>query len=198
MARSYESPVRKQRAAETHERILAAGSELVHELPGWDWRALTVRAVAERAGVNEKTVYRHFSSERDLHDAVMRRLEEEADIDLGTLALDDVGAATERLYSYLASFPANPRPHRDPTFADTDKRRRAALLDAVAGARPDWSEKDRAMAAAALDLLWILPSFERLVTAWDLDADDAAATAAWVIGLLDVAIREGPPPSASS
>src|SRR4029453_1942129 len=71
--RKYDSPVRRQQAAETRERILAAGSELVHGFPRWDWRELTVRAVAQRAGVNERTVYRHFSSERELHEAEIRR-----------------------------------------------------------------------------------------------------------------------------
>jgi len=30
-----------------------------------DWRAITVRGVAEQAGVNERTVYRYFGDERD-------------------------------------------------------------------------------------------------------------------------------------
>jgi len=40
--------------------VIAAGSELVRQLPSWDWREVTFRAVAERAGVGERTVYRHF------------------------------------------------------------------------------------------------------------------------------------------
>ena len=47
--RPYDSPVRRQRAAETRERIIAAGAELLHEFAVWNWRALTVRSVAERA-----------------------------------------------------------------------------------------------------------------------------------------------------
>ena len=50
--RPYDSPVRRQRAAETRERIIAAGAELLHGFPVWNWRALTVRSVAERARVN--------------------------------------------------------------------------------------------------------------------------------------------------
>ena len=42
-----------------------AGSELVHRISVRDWKKLTVRAVAERAGVNERTVYRYFGSERE-------------------------------------------------------------------------------------------------------------------------------------
>ena len=60
--------------AETRDRILDAGSALVHEFESWDWRPLTFRAVAERAGVGERTVYRHFATEQALHAAVMERL----------------------------------------------------------------------------------------------------------------------------
>src|SRR5262245_43541623 len=54
--RRYDGTLRRQQAAETRERIVAAGSELLHGSPIRDWRALTVRAVAERAGVNQRTV----------------------------------------------------------------------------------------------------------------------------------------------
>lgn len=189
--RSYESPIRRQRAAETHERIVAAGSELVHGFPSWDWRGLTMRAVAQRAGVNERTVYRHFSSERELHDAVMRRLVEEADVELEGLRLEEVGDVTRRIFAYLASFPVTPRSSSDPTFADVDERRRAALLDAVTDPAGEWSEDERRMAAAMLDVLWGVPTYERLIAAWNLDPDQAATAVAWIIGLLETAVREG-------
>ena len=46
--RSYDSGLRRQRAAETRERIVAAGSELLHGSSVRDWHGLTIRAVAER------------------------------------------------------------------------------------------------------------------------------------------------------
>ena len=67
----YDSPVRRQRMEATRERILAAGVELVRGFKTWDWSDLTFRAVAERAGVGERTVYRHFPTERALHAAIM-------------------------------------------------------------------------------------------------------------------------------
>ena len=42
--RPYDSPVRRSRAAATRERIVAAGSELVHGFEAWDWDQLTYRA----------------------------------------------------------------------------------------------------------------------------------------------------------
>jgi hypothetical protein len=47
--RLYDSPVRQQQATDTRERIIAAGSELVHGFRTWDWRGLTFGAVARYA-----------------------------------------------------------------------------------------------------------------------------------------------------
>src|SRR5438309_9999328 len=76
--RRYDNTLRRQRADETRERIVAAGAQLLHGFPIWNWRALTARAAARRAGVHERTVYRHFATEKDLRDAVMARVEPEA------------------------------------------------------------------------------------------------------------------------
>jgi len=57
---------------------------------------LTFRAVAERAGVGERSVYRHFPTKRLLHDAVVQRLEEEADITYETFALANLADVTTR------------------------------------------------------------------------------------------------------
>lgn len=192
--RPYDSPVRRQQVAETRERIVAAGSELVHGFSSWDWQGLTVRAVAERAGVNERTVYRHFANERELHDAVMRRLEEEAGIDVEALELADLGDVTRRMFAYLSSFSVASRPLRDPTFVDIDQRRRDALLAAVVRRTDGWDEDERVMAAAVLDVMWCIPTYERLVSAWDLDADQASTAIGWVIDLLEQAIKEGRSP----
>ncbi len=74
--RKYDSPMRRQRAVETRERIVTAGCRILQSSSVRDWRALTIRCVAERAGVNERTVYRYFGNERGLRDAVMHRLEQ--------------------------------------------------------------------------------------------------------------------------
>ena len=95
--RRYDSRLRRERAAQTRDAIVAAGLELAHECPVWDWRGLTIRAAAERAGVSERTVYRHFPSEREFHDAVMRGLEGQAGVTLEGMRLADV--AGERLVS---------------------------------------------------------------------------------------------------
>jgi AcrR family transcriptional regulator len=100
--RKYDSPVRRRRAEETRERIISAGADLLHGFPVWNWRALTVRGVAERSGVNERTVYRYFASERELRDAVMARQQTDADVALEGLALEDLQAHTARILEYVS------------------------------------------------------------------------------------------------
>jgi AcrR family transcriptional regulator len=191
--RQYDSPLRRRQAAETRGRILDAGSALVHGFPTWDWRALTFRAVAERAGVSERTVYRHFRTEVELRDAVMRRLEEEAGVTYEGLGLEDLPEITALVFAARASFAASPAVVEDPTFAAEDALRRDALLDAVAAAAPGWSELEREMAAGLLDVLWNVPSFERLVVQWGLDPEDATDAIAWAIRILVGVVRAGGP-----
>lgn len=189
--RPYDSPMRRQQAADTRERILAAGSELVHGFDRWDWRELTVRSVAKRAGVNERTVYRHFSNERELHEAVMRRLQEEAGDPLDGLTLDRFPAVVADLFAYLSSFAITPRTTTDPTFVAVDERRRRALVEAVEPSTDGWSETEREMAAALLDALWSVSAYERLVAVWGLDTAEATQAMTGLVDLLVGAIRDG-------
>lgn len=198
--RRYDSPIRRQRAAETRARILTAGSDLVHELPSWDWREVTFRAVAERAGVGERTVYRHFPTERHLRDAVMQRLEEEAGVSYDDVTLANLPALTARVFASLHSFAVQDAVvgSDDPTFNAADERRRAALRRAVAEVAPHWTDDQRETAAALLDVLWNLPSYERLVSGWDFERDRATRAIAWLIDQVVGAIEADEPPPGST
>ncbi|HEY1828114.1 MAG TPA: hypothetical protein VGF87_08840, partial [Acidimicrobiales bacterium] len=47
--RAYDSTRRREMAGETRQRIVQAGSDLLHGSSVRDWGSLTIRAVAERA-----------------------------------------------------------------------------------------------------------------------------------------------------
>ena len=192
--RRYDNTLRRQRAAETRERIIVAGAELLQDASIRDWRAVTIRGVAERAGVNERTVFRHFGDERALRDAVMHRLEEQSGIDLEHLRVDQIGPATARMLEQVASFPLREPPDLDPTLADASRRLHEAFLRAVDEAADGWPAADRALAAAMFDVLWALSSYERLVAEWQLDHDEAVRGITWVMGLLEEAVTEGSRP----
>jgi AcrR family transcriptional regulator len=186
--------MRRRQAAETRERIVAVGAELLHGFPIWNWRALTVRAVAERAKVNERTVYRYFSNERELRDAVLARFEDEAGVHVEELTLDTLGDVTSRILEYASLFRLEPRNERDPTVAAANERQRKALVAAIEPYTAHWAPTDRAVAAAMFDVLWSVVSYERLVADWDLEPNEAIKGVTWVIGLVQEAIRHGRPP----
>lgn len=196
--RRYDNSARAEKAAQTRERIITAGSELVHAFDSWHWRDLTFRSVAERAGVGERTVYRHFPTERHLHDAVMSRLESEAGISYEDVDLGNLGEVTGRVFASLQRFAVRQSVDapRDPTFVGVDARRRDALLRAVGEAATGWSEDEKRVTAGLLDVLWNLPSYERLIGVWGVDGATATAAVNWLMAKVIEAVEDGSPPPA--
>jgi len=194
-ARPYDGTLRRERAAETRERIIVAGSELLHRTSVRDWKKLTVRAVAERAGVNERTVYRYFGTERGLRDAVMRWNEQEAGIELAGMQLEDIARVASQVFEHVSQYPREPRPPLDPTLVDANQRQREALLAAIAATAERWPEEDRTVAAAVFDVLWSVAAYERLVVDWQIDHKRAIEGISWVIGLVEEAVRDGRGPT---
>lgn len=173
---------------------MAAGSELVHGFEAWDWGQLTYRAVAEQAGVGERTVYRHFPTERQLHEAVMHRLHEEAGVDYEDVTIDNLVEVTTRVLDSMGRYPTaptGPQPS-DQVFAQVDVRRREALARVVA--QLDLDEPARGEIAALLDVLWNLPAFERLVVGWQLEPERASSALAWLVELVLRAAEAGESP----
>lgn len=193
--RRYDSPVRRQQALETRERIVEAGCKILRKSSIRDWHALTIRGVAEVAGVNERTVYRYFGNERGLRDAAMNRLEEKSGIELDGMRLEDVSAIAARIFAHVSAYPARPKPPLDPTLTDANRRQRDALFVALADDTADWSTSERASAAALLDVLWSVATYERLTSDWEMDRDQAVDTVTWAISLVEDAIREGRQPA---
>ena len=196
--RPYDSTLRRARATQTRDRIVDAGAQLVRSAPIRDWRGVTIRAVAELAGVNERTVYRHFPNERALRDAVMHSLERQAGIDLDELAITSIGEFAERIFRHVAMYPLEPRPVLDPTLSATNQRQHDVLLVAVAHAVSDqdvdWSAHEQRLVAGVFDVLWGVTAYERLVHDWQLDSDDAIRAITWVLKLVQEAVESGSRP----
>lgn len=192
--RNYNSPLREQQSAETLEKIIAAGAQLIHELPAWDWTNLSAAVVSERAGVSERTVRRYFSSDSKMRDAVLKRLVEESGLDLDGLRLDDFGSVIETLFLHLQSFAAKSAIESDSAFETLENQRRDALLKAVAIAAPTFSAQEQKLVTAVLDMLWYPPIYERLSLVWGLDNGDAIKSLKWLNKLINNAIQEGDSP----
>ena len=198
--RRYHSPARRQRAAATRERIIDAGARLVRGFTTWDWDELTYRAVAERAGVSERTVYRNFPSERHLHDAIMARLEDEAGISYDDVELDNLADVTARVFASLRRFAIKDTvgAPRGPAFAGADARRHDALNRAVTARSPELPDAPRRALAGLLDVLWSPPTYERLIGAWNLDNGEAVSAVQWLIAKVIAAVDDNEPPILSA
>ena len=194
--RPYESPLRRKQAAETRRRILTAGAQMARVLPSWDWSDLTFRAIAERAGVGQRTVYRYFPTERLLHDAIMERLEQEAGVSYEDLTLSSLQALAQRVFDAMKAFQATPSslPHPDPSFGAEDDKRRQALRLAVEAVGAEWTDAQKQAAAAAFDILWCYPTYVRLTVVWKLDHKQATAVIGWLIKTLVDAVGAGSQP----
>lgn len=193
--RSYDSPVRRRRTAETRERIIASGTSILHEHAAWNWDALTIRAVAERAGVHERTVYRHFENEHRLREAVLEQLEAESGVDLDGLRLDNLQTFTRELLGYVGSFPLSARVPEDAALLAAGRRKHRAASAVVSDAAPDWTGRERAIATASIDVMWTVGTYERLMTEGGLDTDDAVTAATWIVALIEREIRADRPPA---
>ncbi len=192
--RPYNSPVRRQQSAKTRQSIITAGTELARESLDWEWQNLTYRAVSERAGVSERTVYRYFATERMLKDAVIQQLVEDADINLEDVNLDEFADLTSRTFKHLSSYAARPEPISDPSFQSIDDLRREALLKAVNQKTTDWNTEQQEIVAAMLDMLWNPITYGRLRVVWGFENDQADRANNWLIGLIEEAIKQGNKP----
>jgi AcrR family transcriptional regulator len=195
--RPYRSPARQQAAAATRERIIDAGARLVRGFTTWNWDELTFRAVAECAGVSERTVYRNFPTERHLHDAIMVRLEDEAGIAYGDVELRSVAEVTARVFASLRRFAVEDTvgtPH-GPAFAGADARRHDALNRVVGAHAAKLPDVQRTALAGLLDVLWSPPTYERLVGSWNLDNAEAVGAVQWLISKVVAAVENNEAPA---
>jgi hypothetical protein len=120
----------------------------------------------------------------------MERLMHGAGVDLAALRLDGVGEAAARILRSVPLDRLRARPQLDPTLADASRRQHDALLVAVERADAQWSSADRTLAAAMLDVLWSVASYERLARDWQLDVDESIRAITWVIGLVEAAVGD--------
>lgn len=169
MKRNYVSPVRASAAAETRERIIAAGARLLRKDASIANFSLDV--VAKAAGVTRLTVYNQFGSRRGLLEAVFDDIAREGGLfeltDVMTMA--DPRAALDRVVAIFCTFwsrdPAigglNQAVATDPEFGDSlverNERRRELLTALVSRI----VEKPAAKHTVrdAVDMIFVLTSY---------------------------------------
>ena len=175
---AYESPLREAQAQATGEQILAAVATLIEA-----GTEPTYAAIAKQAGVQERTVYRHFPSKDELFerfwwmvvDARLGRTGYEAstldellrDVKATFTAFDENAAlVTEMLHSR----------HGLAMRLRTNDRRTAMFQRVVRNELPGADAATRRRAASATQLLYSGMAWHTMRSYWGMDAKDAISS----------------------
>jgi len=178
--------IRDRYKAETRERILDAAIE---ELSVSDLEDLRVAAVAARAGVTERTVFRHFPTREALIAAVWPRMQARVRSPGFPRTADALVASPLHLFP---AFDGEAGLVRASAFSSAgreirraaDPERRAAFRAAVKDAFPDLAEPDLTRLAAILQLINSAYAWAVLREHWDLDGEEAGRAASEAIAVL--------------
>jgi AcrR family transcriptional regulator len=173
----YHSPLRRAQVAATRDQILDALGTLLErgEEP-------TYGTIATAAGVQERTVYRHFPSKEDLHGAFWRRVHQQR---IGVVAdAEDLPALLRLVGETFAGFSQNaalvrgilhsPQGREIRLGANDQRRRRFEKI--AAKELPGHKAPERRRAAAAAQVLASALSWEYLLDYWGMGPDEATAT----------------------
>jgi len=191
--RTYNSRLRQEQAEATRERIVAAMADILAE----DGRieAATNRAVAQRAGVTEVTVYRHFPSRELLLRGLWEHLNQRNGANVGMP--ESEAELLEKVGPLFATFDASPghitaaitTEHGREMRGSLNELRRQAFLDALDDAAAGLSAKDKAKAAGVIQLLYSAYAWLSLREQWNVTGKDAADAAGWAIETLLADLR---------
>lgn len=198
-ARTYSSPLRAEQAEQTTARIVEAAVELLSE---GDARDLSMPAVAERAGVSVRTVYRSFATKDDLLDAVIHWIngrlstvleappETRHDYETTTAAVAVELFKIEPLLRALFATAAGRASHRRTAGREESLRR------AYAAELADLDEGEARRLLAVLHLVASSSGALVMKDYWDLPPEDIGRVMQWAMRVLadaaaDPATREG-------
>lgn len=189
--RRYEQALRADQAAETRRRILDAVAAQLRAAPT---QPVSLDQVARRAQVSRSTIYVVFGSRSGLFDAFAADLWARTGLDELTRAVASPDArdhlsgglrAASRMYAgdpdiYRVLFTMA---RLDPdsvggAVSAVTAERRGGMVHLATRLREDGALRDDVTTETAVDLLWVLCSFEALdllITDRGLSVDDAAA-----------------------
>ena len=195
----YHSPLRQAQAAATRAQILQACVSLMRQSAD-----LTYHAIAQAAGMQERTVYRHFPTKADLEAGVWEWITSRlTHTDFAARSTDDLIADMRNAFAgFDASAPLIRSMLQSPEGVAVRLRqqpgRQAMFRACVDAAVPGAPADVRAQAAAALQVLYSAPSWDLLHTFWNMDAGQAADTIELAIRSLLAGLRtahpDTPPP----
>jgi len=194
-ARAYSSTLRDRQAAQTHELILDAITELLGDRRVDE---VTTRDVAATADVSERTVYRHFPDRRALLEGLSRRVQDLGDAHPGpgAASVDDFAPECIRLMAVLdehyaaaraeAVFNADPR-----HFSDETEHNTRLFREIVADGFPDLDEREQLRITAVIRCLVSSQAWLRMREEFGIPGTESGPVVAWVIDMIIRELRAG-------
>ena len=195
-ARTYDSPLRREQAQGTRERILDAAASVITEAGDF-----VVAQVAELAGVSVRTVYHHFSDRDAMLDALAEWLAAQLGYPRQELP-EDLASFADESVAMFKRFDADLEKMRvffsTPVGQATREHARARRLEhlrqladaELSGVDPQTVERAVVMIhQIASSRTWLALKDEA-----DLDGSDAAEAVGWAVRTL-LGSLEGTPPS---
>ncbi|MBE1526841.1 AcrR family transcriptional regulator [Sphingopyxis sp. OAS728] len=173
--------MRQQKAEATRDAILQSMADLMEECGP---EAVSNRQLAERAGVTEITIYRHFESRGALLAALWDRRNRIEGVKGGfPETLDGIVGRLDELFASFDQTPAHIQatlttPQGRTLRASRDADRRAAFLKAVDEA-PGLDGEEKLAAASVLQLLYSAYAWLSMREQWGMTAEQSAKAAAW-------------------
>lgn len=178
--------VREEYKEQTRTRIVDAAIELVGE-EGEE--PLTIAAVAARAGVTERTVYRHFEGRDGLIRAVWRRMQGRVSSEGFPHTAGALVNSPRRLFPRfdesreLIRASIHSEAGLDVRMHSNDERMEASL-SAVRDALPHLGEKELRRRAAIAQLINSAQGWEVLTRFWGMTGEEAGEAAAEALAVL--------------
>lgn len=184
---AYKSDLRKAQTELTREKIQSAAASLLEEAGA---EGITFKAVAERAGVTEMTVYRHFPTRDELVQGLWRHLNAAMAPGVGMPETvegmlgqhDDLYAGFDRIAPQILASITTPQ-GREMRIA-LNKQRKKAFLAIVEEAAPGLSAARKQDAAAVLQLLHSAYAWDSMRQHWGMNGKAAGKASKWAIEIL--------------
>ena len=189
--RPYVSPLREAQAALTRERILMAAKDY---LESHDIEELTLRHLAQLAGVSPPTVYAHFATVDDLAAAFFAWLKPRVGLDRALPRLERLGELPGDLFPNYETHGAllrslMNRPSWDRQRVADSGERHGAWIAAVGESLPNLSAAQRHRGALAMAAFWTPTVWRWLVDTCGFEPKEAEQVASWAINALAQALK---------
>jgi AcrR family transcriptional regulator len=193
--RPYSSPLRDSQAQRTRDLILDALTSLLADLPAEE---ISTREIAERAGVSQATVYRHYPDRQALLEGLADRIDTAARADgsgpprsldeLWARVVDDFARPEANAVEATAEALLNADPRR---LSRASRARTDELRRLVATSLPDYDARDHLRITALLRSLYSVQTWLRMREEFGIPGAESGPVVGWAMKTLVDAIRAG-------